>query len=139
MTEPTITIVSKTQFENDYQSKLGSLMFPAEWYNCLHHTNTTKLRKNLPTLPKGSKILRVLVPTTNHPDYINKQNKAIPYKHSVCADQTTDGAYHKSYPEMNFAMWVTDHPVGNAIIVVSKTPEENELFEALVADCPKKK
>jgi hypothetical protein len=132
MNAPTITLVSKTQFEKDYASKLGSLMFPAEWYDCLHHTNTTKLRNNLPALPKGSKILRVLVPTTNHAEFVKKQNKLVPYKTPVCASQTDDGAYYKTYPEMGgFAMWATDYPLGNAIVVVSKTPDDYQAEMAL--------
>lgn len=124
MTEPTITIISKNLFEKDYQDKLGSLMFPAEWYDCLHHTDTRKLRKNLPSIPKGSRVLRVLVPTANHPEFVNKQNKTIPYKHSLCANEGDDGAYYKTYPEMNFAMWATDYPLGNAVIVLSNVPAD---------------
>jgi hypothetical protein len=131
MSATTITIVSKYNFEKDYASKLGSLMFPAEWYDCLHYVDTAKLRKNLPKLPKGSKILRVLVPTTNNPEFVNQQNTAVPYKWAVCADKETDGAYYKEYPGRNFAMWATDHPVGNAIVVVSKTPDDYQCEMAL--------
>ena len=124
MTEPTLTIISNTQYENEYQSKTGSLMFPDDWWNCLNYVDTKRLRRNLKeqsiTLPKGSKFLRILVPTTNNPEFQNKRNTNIPYATSVCADRDMDGAYYKSYPEMNFSMWAVDYPVGNAIIVVSK-------------------
>jgi hypothetical protein len=143
MSSTTITLISNYKFEKDYESKLGSLMFPTEWYDCLCYVNTTKLRKNLPKLPKGSKILGVLVPTTNNPEFVNQQNTAVPYETPVCADKTTDGAYYKTYPNMGgFAMWATDHPVGNAIIVVSKHPDDYQADMAMdeeIAKCKKNK
>ena len=124
MTEPTLTIISNTQYKNDYQSKTGSLMFPDDWYNCLNYVNTKILRTNLKrqgiNLPKGSKFLKILVPTTDNPEFQNKRNINIRYKVPVCANRDMDGAYYKNYPEMDFSMWVVDFPIGNAIIVISE-------------------
>ena len=120
MTEPTVTVISIDKFVNEYQDKLGSLMFPAEWYDSSHRVDLKKLRKNIPPLPKASRIMRVLVATDNNPEFLNKQNKQVPYKTSVCADKSLDGAYYKNYPEMNFSMWAVDYPAGNVVVVASK-------------------
>ena len=118
----TIRVIDNAEFKSDFAPKLGSLMFPAEYYDCKHHVNTAKLRKNLEkegiVLPKGAKLLRVLVQTTNHTDFKNEQNVKVPYKHPICASQNDAGAYYKTYPEMGgFAMWATDFPLGDAIVV----------------------
>ena len=124
----TIKVIDNGEFKKVYADKLGSLMFPAEYYDCKHHVNTAKLRKNLEKegiiLLKGAKLLRVLVPTTNNENFKNEQNIKVPYKHPICAAQTDDGAYQKSYPEMNYITWVNDYPLGNAIVVFNITMTE---------------
>jgi len=69
-------------------------------------------------LPKGARILSILVPTSTSPNYKNIANKQVPYKDALCADKTQDGAYYKEYPEINFAMWASDYPFGDAVIVI---------------------
>jgi len=125
-----ITIIDNFTFKFNgdiYAKKMGSLMFPAELYDCKHHINMRKFRKNIEEqIPKGSRVLKILINTTNSPNFKNIKNPLLPYKHPVCAEQTTDGAYHKVYPDMDyFSMWAVDFPVGDAIIVVSKTFETN--------------
>jgi len=126
----TIQVINKLTFKSDYEKDMGSLMFPAKWYDCKHHVNMPKLRKELTKMgvvfPPRVKILGVLVPTTIHPDFKNEQNKKIPYKHPICASQTDAGAYYKTYPEMGgFAMWATDFPLGDAVIVINHPTFEN--------------
>ena len=45
----TTQVITKTEFKNKYQSKMGSLLFPSEYYDCLHYCNEEELIKNLPT------------------------------------------------------------------------------------------
>ena len=120
MTEPTVTVISIDKFVNEYQDKLGSLMFPAEWYDCSHHVDLKKLRKNIPPLPKRSRIMRVLVATDNNPEFLNKQNKQVPYKTPVCALENFDGAYIRYCSYTGTRMCVADYPVGNVVVVASK-------------------
>ena len=116
----TTQVITKTEFKNKYQSKLGSLLFPSEYYDCLHYCNEEELIKNLPTpLPKGAKILSVLITTDESPIYKNIANKLVPYRTPLCADRHTDGAYFYT-SKRGFQMWATDHPVGDAIIVINK-------------------
>jgi hypothetical protein len=116
----TIQVINKATFEEQYRNQVGSLLFPSDWYDCLHYVNTTKLRKNIKDqVPKGARILKVLVPVDTSARYTNVANKQVPYKNPVCADRTQDGAYYKTYPEMNFAMWASDFPVGDAIVVIN--------------------
>ena len=116
----TIQVINKATFEEQYGNKVGSILFPSDWYDCLSYVNTTKLRKNIKDqVPKGARILGVLVPTTASPTYKNVANKQVPYKTPLCADRNQDGAYYKTYPEMNFAMWASDFPVGDAIVVIN--------------------
>jgi len=119
-TQPTVKIITRLQYEKEYKNKIkiGLLSLPDEWYDCLHHIDIEKMKKNI-TLPKGARVLNVFITTDINSEYENKQNKKIPYYHSVCADRTTDGAYYKKYGD-DFGMWAVDYPVGNAIIVVNK-------------------
>ena len=118
-----LLVITKTEFvDAGYPAKMGSLMFPAEYYDCKHHVDCPKLKKSLIrdyNMPTGRRILKVLITTPNHAWFKNVSNTEIPYKNAVCADEKTDGAYRKNYPEMNFSMWATDFPVGDAVVVVS--------------------
>ena len=117
----TLTVISKYTYEAEHNTKLGSLLYPSYWYDCKHHVDTTKLRKIIKDrIPKGVRILHVLIPTENNINhYRNVINKQVPYKTAVCASQSQDGAYYKTYPEMNFSMWASDYPVGDAVIVIN--------------------
>jgi hypothetical protein len=120
----TVTVISKARYEAEYNDKVGSLLFPSDWYDCLHYVDTTKLRKNIKNqLPSGATILRVLIPVDTSSRYKNIANRKIPYKTALCADRTQEGAYYKEYPEMNFAMWASDFPVGDAVVVINVEEE----------------
>jgi len=123
----TITIISKATFKTDeYQSKMGTLMFPSQFCDCLHHVDTKELRKDLIAdgfqFARGAKILKVLTQTDEHPEYKNVVNVMVRYKTPLCADRNHAGAFFtriKSRPE--FQYWATNHPVSDVTIVVSKT------------------
>ena len=119
----TIRVITTSEFKSEFQSKMGSLMFPSDYYDCKHHVDYLKLKSNLwgsDLIEHRQRILRVLITTTNHSGFKNVSNLEIPYKKPVCADEKTTGAYRKHYPEMNFTSWVSDYPVGDAVIVVSE-------------------
>ena len=114
----TIQVINQATFQEQYGNKVGSLMFPDEWYNCLSYVNKTKLRKNIKDkLPKGARIIGVLIATQSNPNFKNIVNEAIPYETAVCADKDQAGAYYKTYEGMTFSCWVSDFPVGDAIVV----------------------
>lgn len=120
----TVTVISKATYEAEYNDKVGSLLFPSDWYDCLSYVDTTKLRKNIKNqLPSEATILRVLIPVDTSSRYKNIANRKIPYKVPMCADRTQEGAYYKEYPEMNFAMWASDFPVGDAVVVINVEEE----------------
>jgi hypothetical protein len=116
----TIQVISKTEFNKQYKNKTGSLMFPSNYWDCLHYCDEEKLKSNLPTpLPKGAKILYVLIHTDASPDYKNIANTLVPYRTPLCADRNADGAYYYT-SRHGFSMWAVNHPVGDAIIVINK-------------------
>ena len=116
-----ITVIDNNTYKNELAELTGSLLFPGDYYETGRYVDKKKLRKNLPvTLPKGSRILGVLVHTTNSNGFKNISNKLVPYSTPVCGDMSWDGAYRKHYPEMGFTMTAMDFPVGDAIVIVSK-------------------
>ena len=122
----TISIISNATFKTDeYQSKMGTGMFPSQLYNCLHHVDTKELRKDLIadgfTFAKGARIVAVLTQTDEHPNYKNIQHGMVRYKSPICADKNMAGAfYYQSAKIPQLQYWATHHPVGDVIIVVSK-------------------
>jgi len=89
-------------------------MFSAEFYDCLHYVNTTKLRKKFNLKGRG-KITHILLRNMDDPLFVNTANKDICYKTHLCVDRTMDGAVEGKY-----GMWVTSHPIGNAIVVLKE-------------------
>lgn len=113
-----VEIINTKTYDERYKGEVGSLLFPEIWYDCLGYVDKKKLRQNFKDqLPKGARIVKVLIPTDTNPLYKNIGNPLIPYATAVCASKDQDGAYYKEYPEMNFAMWASNYPVGDAIIV----------------------
>ena len=108
------TIVSKAEY-TAMSKDIGSIMFGGKYYDCSHYVDLKALQKKL----KSKKtIKKVIVMTQEHPEFKNVANTDIPYTTPLCAEQSYAGAYYKTYPEMNFGMWATDHPLGDAFIVV---------------------
>jgi hypothetical protein len=122
----TISIISNTTFKTEeYQSKMGTGLFPSQLYDCLHHVDTKRLRKRLIAdgfqFVKGAKILKILTHTDEHPDYKNIQNEMVRYRTPICASRDMAGAfYYQSAKIPQLQYWATNHPVSDVIIVVSK-------------------
>jgi hypothetical protein len=115
----TVEIISKSRYQAEFEGCVGSLSFPKEYYNCLHHVDKKKLRKTLgDSLPKGKRILAVLIANNTHPSFKNIKNEAIHYLHPVYTDDTMDGAF--LHPEgINTFAYVTNHPIGDAFVVIN--------------------
>ena len=112
----TIQIISLSAYKEQYANKTGSLMFPDEWYDCLHYVDKKKLRTNIKDrLPKGARIMGVIIPTQDNPCFKNVENKSIPYRTPLCASSNQDGAYLGKY-----GMFVCDYPIGDAIVIINK-------------------
>jgi hypothetical protein len=74
------------------------------------------LRKNIKDqIPKGKKIVGVIVHTTSSPHFKNIANRQVPYKSPLCAHATQDGAYKTN--KYGFEAFISDHPVGDVIVV----------------------
>ncbi len=117
----TTNVISNKQYEAmDIDDKIGTLMFADIWYDCLSYVDTKNLKKSV-VIPKGARILKVLVMTNSHPEFKNIINKTIPYKHPVCAHKTADGAYQREDLKklMGGDLWWINNPLGDAIIVCS--------------------
>lgn len=113
-----IEVINLATFEEQYGDKVGSLLFPDEWYDCEKYVDKVKLRMNIKDkLPNGVRIVKVLIPVDTSPRFKNIANRLVPYKNPLCASKEQDGAYYKTYPEINFAMYASDFPVGDAIVV----------------------
>jgi hypothetical protein len=124
-----IRIISATEYSNSLAGQVGTLLFPDRWWDCSSYLDMKQVSKNVKRvnpLPKGARIKMVLVLSRDEPEFKNIANRVLPYRCAVCADQSYDGAYYKQYPEMNFAMWATDYPLGDAVVVYSTTKPKSE-------------
>lgn len=116
----TTSIISKEEYATmGIDGKVGTLMFGDDWYDVLSYVDTKKFRKSV-ELPKGSRIVKILVKTMSHPEFKNIANKSIPYKHPLVAYATDDGAYQRETPFMPNDWWYMNNPLGDAIVVVNK-------------------
>jgi hypothetical protein len=120
-----IRIISATEYSNSLAGQVGTLLFPDRWWDCSSYLDMEQVEKNV-KLPKGASIKMVLVLSRDEPEFKNIANRVLPYRCAVCADQSYDGAYYKQYPEMNFAMWATDYPLGDAVVVYSTTKPKSK-------------
>ena len=115
----TIQVISQEQYTQELKDKIGTLMFPDELHNSTGYVDLVKLRKNIKDqMPKGAKILAVLVHTDSSPLFKNVANTQVPYKSPLCAHPTQDGAYKTN--KYGFEAFISDHPVGDVIVVSSK-------------------
>jgi hypothetical protein len=109
------TVIDNATYKKDYQSKQGSLSFPDELWDCGFYVDKKKLRKAI-TLPKGARILKVLITTESSPEFENKVNEQIVYKTPMSVSSK-----HPKAEEGNYG-YVARNPVGKAWIVIS-TPK----------------
>ena len=101
----------------DLQSKTGSLMFPDDLWDCESYADHKALKQNLGIT---GRILHILVLQRDDPNFRNIPNTDIPYTYPVCVDKGMAGAYLGRYG------WVTNHPIGDAIIVTSNPRVEKK-------------
>jgi hypothetical protein len=112
----TTTIINKATYDAEYADKSGSsLMFDADFFDCLGYVDRVKLRKKLNLKGRG-KLVAVLLRRMDDPLFINVANKDIVYKNPVLVDRSMDGATTTAYGNM----WATNHPIGNAIVVLKE-------------------
>jgi hypothetical protein len=117
----TVSFITKETYDCDFKEGLGSLMFPGDYYDCQSYLDKRKLRKQFKEELAGKRLYAVLLHTDNSKQYKNIQNKQIKFKTPLVADETTDGAYKRNFPD-NEALsrfWYYDHPVGDVIVVYS--------------------
>jgi hypothetical protein len=112
-------VITNSEYKSGgFQSKTGSISCPNDFWDCESYCDHALTRKNLGI--KG-KILHVLVLMRDDPNFRNVSNKAIKYQYPVFVDADLDGA-RKSDSKSSFGShWVTDHPIGDAIIVVANS------------------
>ena len=121
----TTSIISKEEYATmGIDGKVGTLMFGDDWYDVLSYVDTKKFRKSV-ELPKGSRIVKILVKTMSHPEFKNIANKSIPYRHPLVAYATDDGAFQRTDLEQLTltdvsTWWFMNNPLGDAIVVVNK-------------------
>jgi len=114
----TIQVITAQEYKDSLEGKVGTLMFPDDLHNSTGYVDLVKLRKNIKDkMPKGTKIMGVLVHTTSSPLFKNVANTQVPYKSPLCAHATQDGAYKVN--KYGMEMFVSDHPVGDVIVVRS--------------------
>jgi hypothetical protein len=112
------SIITKAEYDIKYADKTTSgIMFVQEFWDCICYVNMPQLRKKL-KLKKDQKVLRVICRHNNDPLFVNKANKFVIYNDPVCIDEGMDGAYEKEY--YGCKLWMTDHPIGDVIIVQNK-------------------
>ena len=122
----TINIISNATFKGkEFKNKMGTLMFPSQFYDCTYYVDVPELQKALIAngfqLAKGAKILNVLTQTDEHPEYKNIQNKIVRYKTPLCGSTGMDGAFYHQSPRIpDLQYWALYHPVSDVTIVVSK-------------------
>jgi hypothetical protein len=116
----TIQVIHNITFDyvSRNESKVGSLMFPDELWDCKDCVDIKKFRKNIKDklpllpLPKGARIQSILVYTNSSPHFKNIANKLIPYKYEVGSHKNADGAFVSKCGITSVL-----NPLGDAIVV----------------------
>ena len=103
----TTTVISKAQYEQNIENKVGTLMFSDDFYDATHYVDCVKVSNHFGL--KGK--IKVIVMTDDHKDFKNIANKDIPYKSPVCAFKDQDGAYNVG------SIYFSINPVGDAYII----------------------
>ena len=72
----TIQVIPHSQYQQQLKDKIGTLMFPDELHNSTGYVDLVKLRKNIKDqIPKGKKIVGVIVHTTSSPNFKKIANR----------------------------------------------------------------
>jgi hypothetical protein len=113
---PRTTILTKAEFKEIHGDKShgSSLIFSADFYDCVRHVDTAKFRKRFNLKGRG-KIIHVLLGRKGDADFLNKANKDIVYKTPLCCDQGDEGAFPARWG--GYAM---NNPLGHVIVVLNE-------------------
>ena len=116
MTTPVINrVITQEQYMIEkLDRQTGSLMFPNDYWDCESYCDHDALKK---TFGIKGKIVNVLVLMRNDPRFRNISNTSIKYTCPVLIEKDLAGAYRDEKATREFLAWITDHPVGDAIIV----------------------
>ena len=109
------TVIDNATYKKNFLNKIGSIGFPSELWECSYYVDKKKLRKAI-TLPKGARILKILVTTDRSTDFENIVNEQITYKKAMSVSSS-----HPKAIEGRFGYGAMN-PVGKAWIVIS-TPK----------------
>ena len=113
------TVIDNATYKKDFLPKQGTLGCPDELWDCGHYVDKKKLRKEI-TLPKGARVIKVLITNEGSPEFENKVNKQITYKTPLFVSERHPEkiAGRFGYTAMN--------PVGKAWIVISLPKPKKE-------------
>ena len=106
------TVIDNATYKKDFLPKQGSIGFPSELWDCGYYVDKKKLRKEI-TLPKGARIIKVLITNEGSPEFENIVNKQITYKYQMGVSER-----HPEKIEGRFGYYAMN-PVGKAWIVIS--------------------
>lgn len=101
------TVVTKAYYKANIKPKVGSLMFPGEYYDITRFVN---FKKPICSLTKNQ-IFAIFVTTDRHPAFKNITNSLIPYEFPMLAISSADGAFEDQ------GMFYVSFPVGDVYIV----------------------
>jgi hypothetical protein len=113
---PRTTILTKAEFKEIHGDKShgSSLIFSADFYDCVRNVDTAKFRKRFNLKGRG-KIIHVLLYTMGDANFLNKANTDIVYKSPSCAYSGYDGAFPARWG--GYAM---NNPLGHVIVILNE-------------------
>ena len=75
-----VRVMKRSEFSET--NKIGSLLFPSEYYDATYNCDLKKVRKAVPELA-GQRIYKVLITTQKHPNFRYIVNEKITYKQAM--------------------------------------------------------
>ena len=106
------TKIMKLSDCKDILKNTGGFLLPMHYWDCKYLVDMKKLKKTFPDVKRVKHIL--IIKSTDSEDFVNHANKDISYKNSVVSHKNHDGAYYCAED----GMYISDYPIGNAIIVI---------------------
>lgn len=106
--------ISVDEYKKNVAPHCGSLMCPSMYHDSTRHFDKKYIKKECGIA--CGEIKRILVMTENHPLFVRVPNKRVKYAKPMFASGRDEG----SRPSERFpGMYVTDHPMGDVVIVVA--------------------
>lgn len=122
---PSIAVISVDEYKKCVASYCGSLMCPSKFHDSTRHFDKKYIKKECGI--NCGDIKRVLVMTDTNPLFVKMPNKLVKYETPMFASGCDEGSRPS---ERHPGMYVTDHPMGDVVIVVkngSKFLENREV------------